>query len=682
MPAPDDFLTRLTQIIEENLSNEHFGVSELANEVAMSRSNLLRKVKKETGLSASQFIRQVRLRNAMEMLKQSTSTVSEISYEVGFSSVSYFIKCFGDFYGYSPGEAGKHEVLEEEPVNEVIEVKKKYKPLFIGAGITAGIIILFFVFFNPFKAEPRQLEKSIAVLPFINDSDDSTNVYIINGLMESILNNLQKIGDLKVISRTSVEKYRNTDKTIPEIAKELNVSYFVEGSGQKIGNKLLLNVQLIEAQSDKHLWAEQYDEEAKDIFEVQKTVAKSIARKVHAIITPAEELQIDKKPTENLEAYDNFLKAKDLMNKGNFESLEQALPYLEKAIEKDPNFARAYSAIAIAYYYLDILRIEKKYTKEINNYADKALLVDPQLPQGLLAKGLFYIHIKDYQQAATYLEKALSYEPNSAMIINILSDFYTTYIPNTQKYLEYALRGARLNIAANDSTTASFIFLHISNAFVQTGFVTQAETYVNKSLEYNPDNIFSQYVKAYILYAKNRDLKKTRDLLIQVLKKDTTRLDVMQEVGKVCYYLRDYETAYKYFKKFTEIRESQKLDIFRHMNAEIGFVYEKMGFKEKANYYFDDFKVQAENNNSLYKDLELCMYYSHMGETQKALHHLELFSKQTDYHYWTILFVQMDPLLDNLKDLPEFKKLSKKIENKFWENHEDIKTSLEGKGLI
>jgi TolB-like protein len=301
--------------------------------------------------------------------------------------------------------------------------RKNISLLFIGAGITAGIIILFFVFFNPFKAEPRQLEKSIAVLPFINDSDDSTNVYIINGLMESILNNLQKIGDLKVISRTSVEKYRNTDKTIPEIAKELNVSYFVEGSGQKIGNKLLLNVQLIEAQSDKHLWAEQYDEEAKDIFEVQKTVAKSIARKVHAIITPAEELQIDKKPTENLEAYDNFLKAKDLMNKGNFESLEQALPYLEKAIEKDPNFARAYSAIAIAYYYLDILRIEKKYTKEINNYADKALLVDPQLPQGLLAKGLFYIHIKDYQQAATYLEKALSYEPNSAMIINIFVRF-------------------------------------------------------------------------------------------------------------------------------------------------------------------------------------------------------------------------------------------------------------------
>ena len=238
-----DFLSKITQIIEENLSNEKFGVSELANKIAMSRSNLLRKVKKATNLSVSQFISQVRLKNAMELLKQSSFTVSEISYEVGFSSVSYFIKCFHDFYGYPPGEVGKkNDPKEEAPQYKPIKQRKKVL-LFITVPFVT-LLILFFIFYNPFTSKQKELEKSIAVLPFINDSDDSSNVYIINGLMESILNNLQKIENLRVISRTSVEKYRNTNKTIPEIAKELNVSYFVEGSGQKIGDKILLNVQL------------------------------------------------------------------------------------------------------------------------------------------------------------------------------------------------------------------------------------------------------------------------------------------------------------------------------------------------------------------------------------------------------------------------------------------------------
>ena len=677
----NDFLNKIIKIVEDNLSNEKFGVSELANEVAMSRSNLLRKVKKETNLSVSQFIRQIRLKNAMKMLKQNSSTVSEISYNVGFSSVSYFIKCFHDFYGYPPGEVGKRAVKEKK-TEQLDTAKNRKKAILVSAICVAIIAIIFIIFYNPFITKSKEPEKSIAVLPFINDSGDSSNVHIINGLMESILNNLQKIEDLRVISRTSVEKYRNTDKTIPEIAKELNVSYFIEGSGQKIGDKILLNVQLIEAESDKRLWAEQYDREVKDIFEMQRDIAKKITFQTHAIITPEEEEQINKVPTDNLEAYENFLKGREFMNKGNFDGLRQAIPYLQKAIEQDENFARAYSAISISYYYLDLLRIDKKYTHEINNYADKALLIDPKLPQGLLAKGLYYIHIRDYKQAASYLEKAHEYHPNSAMIINILSDFYTSYIPNTQKYLEYALKGIRLNIAANDSSTTSFIYLHISNAFVQTGFVEQAEIYVNKSLEYNPNNIFSEYVKAYILYAKNKNLEETVNLLVKTFNKDTTRLDVMQEVGKIYYYLRDYENSYTYFKKFTEIREAQNLDIFRHMNAEIGFVFEKMGLLQEAKNHFNDYKIQAEGNASIYKDLELSMYYSYKGEIKKAIHHLELFSQQSDYHYWTVLFVKIDPLMDNVKDLPEFKKIWGTIENRFWKNHRQIKSSLKEKGLI
>ena len=409
------FLQQVSKIIEANISNEQFGVSELAIEIGMSRSNLLRKLKKITGLSVSQFIRKVRLERAMELLKQEPSTISEVSYRVGFGSVSYFIKCFGDLYGYPPGEVGK----QTEPIP-----KKRPGSLPIIL-LPLVIIIALLLIFKPFASKPGDLEKSIAVLPFMNDSNDSSNIHIINGLMESVLSNLQQIEDLRVISRTSVEKFRNHTKTIPEIAKELNVSYFVEGSGQKIGDQILLHIQLIEAKTDKHLWTENYKRSSQDIFELQQEVARDIAQKVQAVITPEEKNRIDKVPTENLLAYDYFLKGQDLMFEGGRDNLQQALVFFDKAVKEDNEFAHAYADISIIYFLLDFNQTTRKYAAQINEYADKALLCDPKLAQSLMAKALFFLNNGEFSEAVTYLEKALEYNPNSATVINMLADIYT-----------------------------------------------------------------------------------------------------------------------------------------------------------------------------------------------------------------------------------------------------------------
>lgn len=678
-PIANDFLDKITGIIEENISNEQFGVSELAEATNMSRSNLLRKVKKLTGLSVSQFIREVRLKKAMEILREGSLTVSEISWQVGFSSTSYFIKCFREHYGYPPGEVSKQDFKEEE--TEVVERPEKRKTrIFLVAAIVV-LIGLVLVVLNPFSKEAAP-DKSIAVLPFKNDSNDSTNVYFINGLMESVLTNLQKVKDLRVISRTSVEKYRNSSKTIPEIAKELNVRYFIEGSGQKIGDKVLLHIQLIEGADDKHLWAEQYNRETSDIFNLQAEIARSITDEIQVILTPEEQERIAKPPTDNLVAYDYYLKGLEPFNAGTREGLEEAIPFFEKAIEQDPEFAQAYANLAIAYYFLDLYQVEKKYSSQINNYADKALFYDDKLSSALLAKAFFYMSSNENRLAEPYLQKALEYSPNSAFVINTLSDFYDGRIPNTKKYLEYALKGAQIDIAPKDSATASYLYLHLGNALIQSGFADAAEKYIDRSIEYDPTNLFSAYVKPYILYAKNKDLEALRDGLIAVHKRDTTRFDIIQEIAKVYYYMRDYPTAYKYFKKFLAIKKALNMDVYRFENAKIGLVFDKMGQKKEAEAFFKDYFDYAQHDQSLYKNLSLAVYYSYINQPEKALEHLQEFSQQDNFHYWTILFLNQDPLMDNIKDLPEYKRIFKEIERRFWKNHREMKASLEAKNLL
>ncbi len=676
----NEFLSQVTTLIEKNMANEQFGVSELADAMNMSRSNLLRKVKKESTLSVSQLINQVRLNRAMAMLRTGSLNVSEVSHQVGFNSTSYFIKCFREYYGYPPGEVGKHPEVTSNPA----AIGKKPNRLWIAvAGATFVVMVLILIYnWSVVAKNEGGLEKSLAVLPFKNESNDSTNVYLINGLMESTLLNLQKIQDLRVISRTSSEKYRNSTKSIPEMAKELNVRYFVEGSGQKIGDQILLNIQLIEASTDRHLWSNQYKREVKDIFQLQEEIAQRIAEEIKAIITPDEKQRIEKRPTENLTAYDLYLKGKNLQLAGGEENELKAIEFFKQAIEQDPKFAVAYADIAIVYYYHDIFRAEKRYAEEINQYADMAFLYDSKLGSSLVAKALAYMIKKEYESAVPYLEKALEYNPNSAEVIGFLSDFYSIYNPNTGKYLSYALKGVQLDIASLDSTTASYTYLRLGNALIQNGFVEESVVYIEKALAYNPANPFAKYVSAFISFAQNKDAKKTRDLLLIEFAKDTTRFDILQDIGKVSYYMKDYEGAYQYYKRFLQIRESRQMDIYRHENLTIAYVLAQQGFKEKSEELVRDYKLFIDQDKSLYKNLGLAAYYTYIGKQKEAVAHMKLFAEEDNVQYWIILFLEEDPLMASILDNPDFKRYLKITKSKFWKAHKELREELDEQGLL
>jgi TolB-like protein/AraC-like DNA-binding protein/Tfp pilus assembly protein PilF len=685
--SDSEFLSQVTAAIQKNLPNEHFGVSELADEMNMSRSNLLRKVKKLTKLSVSQLISQERLKQGMTLLRTTSNNVSEVSHQVGFSSTSYFIKCFREYYGYPPGEVGKRakesgEVEAEIPAPKVLPGDKRKLVVGTVAGLATLLLVgfLFYTYSSRLTAGSSSEEKSIAVLPFKNDSNDSTNLYLINGLMESTLNNLQQIKDLKVISRTSAEKYRNTSLSVPEMAKELNVKYIVEGSGQKIGDRILLNIQLIDAVNDRHLWGNQYRREVKDIFALQQEVAKNIAEEIQAVITPEEEKRIDKIPTRDLEAYNLLLKGREAMN--DRRDPEKGIPFFKQAIERDPEFALAYAAIAIAYFNLDLYKTEKQYTAEIGSYSDKALLYDPKSAECLMAKAFYYVHKKEYSQAEVYLMKALEYNPNSADVIGFLSDFYGLISPNTAKYLEFALKGLRINAGLQDSVSKSYNYLRLGNALAQTGFVDEGLEYVDKSLEFNPKNAFSRWLRAFLLYAKSGNLNHTRDLLIEEYKKDSSRFDILKDIGKVSYYLGDQKGAFRYFQQFVTMRERMQLDVYPYEDLLIATVYEKEGLKKKSEELLKSFKAFADNDHSIYKNLFLTGYYAHLGDTRKAMEHYRLFSKEENYQYWIILFWDKDPEPGPLLDLPEYKEITRIVQGKFWKQHEEIKVMLEEKGLL
>jgi len=686
----NSFLLEAKSLVLDNISNEYFGVSELADEMNMSRSSLLRKIKKQTNFSASQFIREIRLQKAAKMLQETELTASEIAFEVGFSNPSYFTKCYREYYGYPPGETKtkKEEEWHAEQKNEektrktVIKNKNHNRYIIAIAAISILSIIYFFKDqFISFESKVNK-EKSVAFLPFKNLSEDNSNLYFINGIMESSLNNLQKIKDLRVVSRTSTEKYKSNPKTVSEIAEELQVNYLIEGSGQKIGNEVLLSIQLIDANEDSPIWSEQYKYQLDNVFELQNSIAKKIASAIEANVTPKELALIDKKPTENIIAYDFYLKGLENQNKHSEAGLNKAILNFEKAIEQDSKYANAYAQIAICYYYLDLNKIEKKYLDKLNEYADNSLLYDSTSELPLIAKALYYINANEFKLAIPYLEKALDYNPNASSVVLILSDLYARVVPDTNKYLTYALKGIKLNIEANDSVSKSFIYLNLSNALVQNGFVKEASQYIEESLKFNPNNSYAPYLKNFIDYANNKDLKSLTSKMLTEWKKDTTRTDITQELAKMYYFQEDYENALFYYEKYINILATNKIDLYPAENIKIAYTYNKMGFSKKAEQYLSKYKDYLEEDESIYKEASIAMLYLYENMPDKGIEAYNKFSLQDGFQYWVLLFMKEDPLFKQLQNHPKYEETIEKIEMRFWEKHKKLKGTLEKEKLL
>jgi serine/threonine protein kinase/Tfp pilus assembly protein PilF len=303
------------------------------------------------------------------------------------------------------------------------------KKLLTGGIAALSLIALAGLYFGVLKRQAKPLppgaaipEKSIAVLPFENRSEEKANAYFADGIQDEILTRLSKIADLKVISRTSTQYYKSAPENLSEIARQLGVAHILEGSVQKSGDAVRVNVQLIKAANDSHLWADTFDRKLTDIFSVESEVAKAIADQLRAKLTGQEEQVITAKPTDNVEAYDAYLRGlaytlKTLPTSANALGAQR---YLREAVRLDPKFALAWALLSIVdsrNYITQSLQPTAALREEARQAAETALTLQPNLGEAVLAKGSYYYNcLKDYDTAVRYFEQARQLLPNSSRI--------------------------------------------------------------------------------------------------------------------------------------------------------------------------------------------------------------------------------------------------------------------------
>lgn len=451
------FVNKTRNIILKNIENEQFGVSELAGELGLSRSQVLRKIKAETGQSANQFIRQIRLEEAIKLLQKEELTASEISYKVGFSSPSYFNKCFHDQYGYTPGDHKKQNGNSKvEPIHDYKAQSRRYlTKRSIGASLVVAVmlILVFLIWKNnkPDTTQPQTQNASIAVLPLLDLSEKKDKEFLSMGLTDAITLELSRLKGLRVLSRGSAMLFQDSVLLYSEIAKKLDVDLLLEGSIIYGEDSLRVTVQLINPHPvEKHIWANSYDQSTTDILRLSSDISNQIAKEIRLAVTGDNTTSTQKH--FSAKAQELYLRGKMLWQKQNPNSVEMSIKYLKEAIELEPDFALAYCTLAEAYMSKNKMfpgnnqeKLNNKMESQIAiNYAlDKAIELDGSLAEAYITKGMIMRKVNwDWEGMKEMAEKGLELNPNNKDGYMILSDYYLMK-GNHKKSVQQALIAER-----------------------------------------------------------------------------------------------------------------------------------------------------------------------------------------------------------------------------------------------
>jgi TolB-like protein/Tfp pilus assembly protein PilF/class 3 adenylate cyclase len=454
-------------------------------------------------------------------------------------------------------------------------------------------------------------EKSIAVLPFENLSSDKENAYFAEGVQDEILTRLAKVADLKVISRTSTQHFKSAPENLPEIAKQLGVTNILEGSVQKFTDQVRVNVQLVNAMTDAHLWAETYDRKLIDIFAVESEIAKSVADALQVKLSGSEKKSITKAPTENPEAYELYLKGRFFWNKRSGVELRKAIEYFNQAIAKDPNYVLAYAGLADSYLLLP--NYGSASTEEAVPPAraalKKALELDDSLAEAHASSGLLDLIEVRLDRAISELERAIELKPNYAtahhwlMFSHLALGHFDPAIAEGKRALELDPLSLIIN--------ADFAWAY----FCARRF-DEAERQARKTLEIDPNFFRVHYYLG----------------------------EVLQFKGRLAEAIPEYQKAFD-------------LNGDPYSLGMLGQAYARNGQKDEAQEVLARLNEQAKSR--YVAPYAVALVYLGLGQKERALDELGRAYQRGETNY--LFRVKVDPMLDDLRGNARFESLVQEI---------------------
>jgi TolB-like protein/Flp pilus assembly protein TadD len=503
---------------------------------------------------------------------------------------------------------------------------KLAKPVLLAIGI--GVLAVIVIFVSRFvpgmlrsneeaKREPAEAlaisEKSIAVLPFGNLSRDPDNAYFVEGIQDEILTRLSKIADLKVISRTSTQKYKSAPDNLRDVARQLGVAHILEGSVQKSNDQVRVNVQLINALTDAHLWADTYDRKLTDIFAVESEIAKTIAETLQARLTGSEKTAISKKPTENPEAYELYLKGRFFWNKRTADDLRKSIDYFNQAIEKDPNYAQAYAGLAQAWKLLPAFNggAPKDCFPQAEAAAKKALALDDTSSSAHAAlASLKGLNGFDYPGAISEYERALQLNPNDATAHQWFANDTLANVGQNERELTELKRAVELD------PLSLVINSNLGWAYIHLGRLDEAIAQLRKTVEMDGAFYYARYSLGLALELK----------------------------GAVPEAIAEYQKAIAISEDPVPL-------------GMLGRLYAVQGRKDEAQKILQQLRQRREQHYTA--AYALALVYLGLGDHNEALNWLEQGYQERDG--FNIGPIRVDPLLTPLRGDPRFEALAEKI---------------------
>jgi TolB-like protein len=578
----------------------------------------------------------------------------------------------------------------KESVDSTEHIRKPKKSLILllsGLALVVVIVVVALFVFDIIGGgkQTEDLEKSIAVLPFFNDSEDQENTYFINGIMDEVLINLQTIKDLRVVSRSSVEQYRDPNRpTSPEIARKLGVNYIVEGSGQKYGNTFRLRVQLLEGSKDRHLWGESYEQEiegTKDVFRIQNQIAEAIANELKAIITPEEKQLIEKTTTTSLTAYDFYQRGREEYFNGNIERAENLY---HEALKYDSTFAQAYTGLASVYWDKNYWGtfFSEDFLDTVLILCNTALSYDDQLSEAYYLRGAYYSQMNDRDQAIKELDKALKYNPNDWMVYSELGSFYLNYdfVKSIDNYHKA--------ISLNRGEQLPNLLRQLGSQYENSGFVEKGKYYFLEAYKLDRDSL-SYYKGLWGCEFHHGNFERALELRKKIYAIDSNNMINLFALGNTYMMLNQPKEALMYFQKWNE--RSESLSLFAVLGPHrIGWAYWHNGYKKEAEFFFD---MQINRSKkviemgrvlalSYRESYDLAAVYAFKGDKDRAIENLRNFNKLQMIPAWMMNYIKYDPLLDGIRDEPEFQQILRDVEAKYQAEHERVGKWLEEQDML